>query len=234
MWAVVPIKDMTEAKQRLGTMLRPDERRGLFQAMAEDVVEILSSVSALDGVMIVSGDPFAERLSRRYGTRLLYEKEQQGHTAAVAHAARVLSEEGADGMLQLPGDVPLVSVAEIHQVLHAHGPAPAMTIVPSRDEKGSNCILCSPPAVIPLTFGDNSFYPHLETARRHGLHPHIVTLPGIGLDIDMPDDLRWLLRQKLSHRTGRFLIESGIAEGFMTTIPALQIDRDAGKGKSHR
>jgi 2-phospho-L-lactate guanylyltransferase len=48
--------------------------------------------------------------------------------------------------------------------------------------------------VMPLRFGDDSFLPHLAAARTIGIEPTIVKLPGIGLDIDQPLDIRALLR----------------------------------------
>jgi 2-phospho-L-lactate guanylyltransferase len=71
-----------------------------------------------------------------------------------------------------------------------------LTIVPAHDELGSNAVLCAPPLVMPLRFGDDSYFPHLATARRYGIEPTIVRLPGIGLDIDHPVDLRAFLRAK--------------------------------------
>ena len=65
-----------------------------------------------------------------------------------------------------------------------------MTIVPAHDKRGSNAVLCSPPTVMQLRFGDDSFLPHLAAARAVGIEPAIVNLPGIGLDIDQPQDLR--------------------------------------------
>ena len=73
-------------------------------------------------------------------------------------------------------------------------PAPSFTIVPAHDERGSNAVLCSPPLVMPLRFGDDSFFPHLAAARALGIEPTIVKLPGIGLDIDQPVDLEALRR----------------------------------------
>ncbi|MBF0276159.1 MAG: 2-phospho-L-lactate guanylyltransferase [SAR324 cluster bacterium] len=210
MWAVVPAKDPADAKQRLSFVLNNEQRRKLFRAMLEDVVEVLLKVPALDGLMLVSRNTDAEWLAEQYGVRLLHEKENKGHTAAVSFAARVLGAEGATGILQLPGDVPMVSVDEIEQVMAAHGAAPAVTIVPSRDKKGSNCVLCSPPEVMPLTFGENSFYPHLTVARNHGLEPRVLEMPGIGLDIDTADDLRKLLALNADNRTGRFLRENSL------------------------
>ena len=54
-------------------------------------------------------------------------------------------------------------------------------------------MLCSPPLVMPLRFGDDSFLPHLAAARALGIEPTIVKLPGIGLDIDQPLDVEALL-----------------------------------------
>ena len=72
--------------------------------------------------------------------------------------------------------------------------APSFTIVPAHDELGSNAVLCAPPAAVPLRFGDDSYFPHLAAARRCGIEPTIVRLPGIALDIDHPADLRMFLR----------------------------------------
>ena len=66
---------------------------------------------------------------------------------------------------------------------------PEFVIVPAHDRQGSNAILCAPPAHVPLSFGNHSFAPHLAAARRAGIEPCIVELPGIGLDIDSPADL---------------------------------------------
>ena len=92
-------------------------------------------------------------------------------------------------MLTVPGDIPLVTPAEITQLLAAHRPAPAFTIAPSRDERGSNAIICSPPDAVPLRFGEDSFFPHLRAAEACGIRPTVLRLPGIALDVDTPEDL---------------------------------------------
>ena len=94
----------------------------------------------------------------------------------------------------MPGDIPLVSAAEVDAVVASRAAAPSFTIVPARDELGSNAVLCDPPGAVPLRFGDDSYFPHLSAARRAGIEPTIVRLPGIGLDIDHPEDLRAFLR----------------------------------------
>jgi 2-phospho-L-lactate guanylyltransferase len=137
----------------------------------------------------VTVDPAARRLAMHYGARILQAGARDGHTGAVRTAARLLAEEGRAGMLALPGDIPLVTSAEIEQLLAAHAAAPAFTIAPSRDEHGSNAILCSPPDAVPLRFGEDSFFPHLRAAEACGIHPTVLRLPGIALDVDTPEDL---------------------------------------------
>ena len=217
-WAVVPVKELGGAKERLSSFLRPEERRALATIMLEDVLDALSAVSRLAGILIVTVDPVATALASRYGAHIVTEGAREGHTGAVTTAARMLVREGHAGMMTMPGDIPRMSAAEINAALDAHRAAPAFTIVPAHDELGSNTILCSPPDGVPLRFGDNSFYPHLDAARDRGIEPLIVRQPGIGMDIDHPADLTTFLRLSppLLTRTLAFLEQSGIAARLLT------------------
>ena len=203
--AVVPVKDFDGAKQRLAGALDRPARIALFRAMLEDVLEALSGVASLAGILLVTRDPEAVALAGRYGAECLIEPENRGHTAAVELAARTLAGRGAGGLLQVPGDVPRVTVAEIEAVVAAHAPAPAVTIAPSRDRLGSNALLCSPPDVFPFRFGSDSFYPHLAAARAIGIEPAVVERPGLGLDVDTPDDLEAFLASPSDSRAYRLL-----------------------------
>jgi 2-phospho-L-lactate/phosphoenolpyruvate guanylyltransferase len=206
-WAVVPVKGGAGAKQRLGDAVSPDLRGRLAFAMAEDVLATLAVAPGLAGVIVVTVDPAARALAQRYGARVLADGAEAGQTGAVAAAARVLSREGRGAMLTIPGDVPLITAEEVARIIAAHDRVPDFIIAPAHDERGSNAILCAPPAAVPLTFGDDSFRPHLEAARRAGLEPTILHLPGIGLDIDNPTDLAAFL--KIPSRTrARALLQS--------------------------
>jgi len=167
LWAVVPVKERISAKERLASMLRPETRQALALAMFEDVLAALTATPGIAGLLVVTVDPEAGRLAASYGGRVIEERARDGHT----------------------GDIPLVTSAEIASMLAAHPPAPSFTIVPSHDERGSNAIASSPPDAVPLRFGENSFYPHLQTAEACGIRPNVLHLPGIALDIDNPEDV---------------------------------------------
>jgi 2-phospho-L-lactate guanylyltransferase len=192
-WAAVPVKEFAGAKQRLASLLTPDQRQALAAAMLEDVLAALVD-SPLAGIIVNTVDPIASELARRYGARVVTGGARDGHTGAVMAMARILGGEGREGMLTVPGDIPRVTSAEIAAIIEARRPAPSVTIVPAHDERGSNAVLCWPPTVMQLRFGDDSFLPHLASARTLGIEPTIVKLPGIGLDIDQPQDLRALMQ----------------------------------------
>lgn len=188
-WAVVPVKELDRAKERLSPVLPPERRRALMLAMLEDVLAALAATPDLGGLAVVTVDAAARGLAEPYGARIIETGARDGHSGAVAAAARLLTREGCHGMLTVPGDIPLVTPAEITQLLAAHRPAPAFTIVPSRDQRGSNAIICSPPDAVPLRFGEDSFFPHLRAAEAKGVRPTVLHLPGIALDVDTPEDL---------------------------------------------
>lgn len=206
-WAVVPVKDTATAKQRLAPALPPHLRQELALAMLEDVLAAVAEAPGIAARLLVTIDPGAMRLAARYGLQCISDGAEGGHTGAVTAAARRLAATGVGAMLTLPGDIPLVTAAEIGRLIAAHRPAPAFTIAPSHDEKGSNAILLSPPDAVPLRFGDDSFFPHLAAAEARGVAPTIVRLPGIALDIDNPADLLHFARLGSRTRAGLWLAE---------------------------
>ena len=203
--AVVPVKDLGNAKQRLADVLDQPARTALFRTMLEDVLDALSGAASLAGIVLVTRDEDAFALAARYRAECLVEAANRGHTAAVELAARTLAKRGAGALLQVPGDIPRVTSEEIEAVIAAHAAAPSVTIAPSRDHRGSNAVLCSPPDVFPFRFGDDSFHPHLAAAHAIGIEPTVVERPGIGLDIDTPDDLDAFLASPSNTRTYRML-----------------------------
>ncbi len=222
MWGVLPVKNFENAKTRLGPTLSADERRALFRLMVEDVLTAMCA-SGLAGVLVLTNEPEAIALARRYGARPEGEPENLGQSQAVARAMGILEAEGITAALQLPGDIPGVSPAEIDTLIRAHTTAAgrAMTIVQAHDFRGSNALAVSPPSLIPFHFGHDSFQPHLAEARAIGVEPQILTgLPGIALDIDTPEDLSKLLaRADLVTKSSEWARRHGLAERLATAAP---------------
>ncbi len=188
-WAVVPVNDLERAKQRLAGALDPAARRSLSLAMLADVLDALDATPGLDGAAMVSRDADVEELARRRGLRVIPETGA-GLNAAVAQVGNVLSAEGCARLLVMPADLPLAAPEEIAQILAAPAEAPGLALVPDRHGVGTNALACSPPNAIAPSFGAGSFARHLEAARDAGIPATVLRLPGLGLDIDTPEDLR--------------------------------------------
>jgi coenzyme F420-0:L-glutamate ligase/coenzyme F420-1:gamma-L-glutamate ligase len=186
--AVVPAKEFTAAKQRLGDAVPAAARAALARAMLEDVLDALRD-APLDRVLVVTPDAEVAELAGRRGATVLREPAGEGHTAAVARGVAACRELGATVMLTVPGDLPCLTAGEVRQILAACGPAPAAVFVPSRSGLGTNAACLAPPDAVPLRFGEPSFADHLAAARARGIEPRVLALPGTALDIDRPEDL---------------------------------------------
>jgi 2-phospho-L-lactate/phosphoenolpyruvate guanylyltransferase len=231
-WAVVPVKSLGDAKQRLAFALPLAARRKLMLVMLEDVLATLSQVEGLEAVLVVTPDPLVREIAMSHDARVLREDRISGHSAAAIAGFAEARANGATQALALPADAPLVTTDELRSLLAASelstglepraaripfplrgggGPmAPQVTLVPSRDGDGTNGILVSPPDGFPPSFGPGSFSRHLAYAAEHGLPCRTVDLPGLALDIDEPHDLRELMRYTRSDPRYAFLHAYGL------------------------
>jgi len=201
--AAVPIKDLRVAKQRLASVLTLAEREHLARAMLRDVLQALGG-AGFDHVWVVTCEPAVVAIARALGAEPLAEAENRGHTAAVALAQAEAARRGARVFLTVPGDVPRVTAGELRELAGAAGEG-TPAFVPSRSGLGTNGVALAPPDLMPLTFGEPSFERHLGTARARGLSPHVLMLPGLGLDIDTPEDLSALAAETVMTETGQLV-----------------------------
>jgi 2-phospho-L-lactate guanylyltransferase len=188
---LVPIKNLTNAKQRLAALLDQATRTELAQAMLFDMLEVVSQCKARSEVGLVTTDVFAIELARHFGFQVIPDQANSGETDAIAMATQFCESQGIKSTLVIPGDIPLIQASELDQILDA-APDEGSVIVPAADGRGTNAILRSPSGLFPLRFGNDSFKPHVAAARATGKPCVVVSLPGIGLDVDNPFDLKQL------------------------------------------
>jgi 2-phospho-L-lactate/phosphoenolpyruvate guanylyltransferase len=188
---LVPVKSLTNAKQRLAAVLDQPTRTTLAQAMLFDVLETLNAWQRRPEVGIVTSDPFAVELARRFEFRIIPDNTNRSETDAIEMATRFCESQGTASTLVIPGDIPLIRVKELEQILEA-APDEGSVLVPAADGRGTNAAWRRPAGLFPLRFGNDSFKPHLAAARATQKPCVVLSLPGIALDIDNPADLRQL------------------------------------------
>jgi 2-phospho-L-lactate/phosphoenolpyruvate guanylyltransferase len=189
---LIPVKDLSRAKQRLAGILPQEARTRLARAMLADVFVAVSGVRSADAVFVASSDEAALDAARSRGWECLPETEQRSESDSVDHASRLCAARGVAALLRLPGDLPLLRASDIEMVL-AHCPQTAgAVLVPSRDRTGTNALLRTPPCLFPSHFGPGSLAKHLAQAQQYPAGGRVLSIPRIELDVDDEHDLRAL------------------------------------------
>ncbi len=220
---LVPVKNLAEAKQRLAAVAEQSLRTELAQAMLADVLEQVA-ISGADDVSLVTNDSHAIDLARGFGFGIIRDDFNRSETDAIEMATRACESRGIETTLVIPGDIPLLSAAEISSI-YENAPLTGCVLVPSHDKRGTNAVLRRPASLFSLRFGNDSFMPHLAAAVATGSSCLILCLPGIALDIDTPEDLCKLAQapgEKRSQIWARKLVA-----GEPSHSPLLQNDNSA-------
>ena len=197
--AILPVKRLYAAKQRLAVGLKGEQRRRLVEAMVADVLEAIGGARSVERTIVVSGDPVAQELAA--GAEVVPDPEDGGPIqAALAGIARAEA-EGAGLVVLLPGDCPLLDPRELDGLLTGI-PERYVGVVPDRHGTGTNALVLSPPGAIVPAFGEGSRDRHVALARQAGVPFGIDEVPSLGLDLDTPADIIALTRE-LEARPGR-------------------------------
>jgi 2-phospho-L-lactate/phosphoenolpyruvate guanylyltransferase len=189
---LVPVKNLSSAKQRLAAVLDQPSRTALAQAMLHDVLTTLHTWKNRPPVAIVTSDPYALALATDYQFEVIPDPDNPGETGAIEMATGICVERGVDSTLVIPADIPLVEAWELEEILK-HAPAAGSVLVPAADGRGTNAAFRRPANLFSLRFGNDSFKPHHAAAQATGKPCAVLNFAGIALDVDSPEDLQQLI-----------------------------------------
>jgi len=187
-FAIIPVKMLSKSKSRLSSVLRPNERKMLTLNMFEDVLRSVTNSQVVDRVIVISPDRAVLKVARSYDVDSIAEKTLRGMNSAVREAIEYSSRDGAQKVLVIPADIPLVTPRDLQEIVSLGKNVP-IVISPSKNENGTNALLLSPPTLIPTAYGQNSFQLHIKEAMMRGIHFEVYRSKRIALDIDTPEDL---------------------------------------------
>jgi 2-phospho-L-lactate guanylyltransferase len=209
-WAVIPFKRIQQAKQRLAPILSSEERELLSLNMLEDVLEAATASEVFDGVLVATNCEEVVPIIRRKGILHLQTSAELGLNHAAGEAADWLLNKNIGTMCLFPADIPLARAAEFRHLVSCHSVDRGITIVPSRDKEGTNCLILSPPNLLPFCFGADSYAEHLRQGLKLNLSCRTKFSDGIGLDVDTPSDLRVISVRPTQTLAQSYLEEIGI------------------------
>jgi 2-phospho-L-lactate guanylyltransferase len=183
---LVPIRSFDDAKSRLDEILVPAQRTELMMSLARRVVHAARGLP----VWVVSDDPSVSHWATRHGAVPL-EVDRDGLDASVAAGVDWIGRRGFDRAIVAHADLALVD--DLTPV-----DAPGFSIAPDRHRDGSN-VLCVPTSSgFRFAYGPGSFDRHVAEAERLGLPVRVVDDPTLAVDIDQPDDLRFVETHEMS------------------------------------
>jgi len=184
---VVPVKPVEEAKSRLAAVLSPPARADLARRLCGHTLATVEEWDQATWRLVVSRD-----------TRLLTAAEGRGWVAvreqmadlngALTQAGMAAKRLGADALLILPVDLPLLTTGDLDALVTLATDNPGMVIAPCRRGTGTNALLLRPPDVISLAFGSDSFATHRRLAAQCNVTVRICRTPALALDLDTPED----------------------------------------------
>lgn len=186
--AVLPVKRFAAAKQRLAPGMGATHRAELAAAMLEDVLGAIGAARSIERTIVVSSEPRAIEPATAAGAELVADPDEGGHSgAALAGIARA-QELGAERVVLLPIDCPLLAPRELERLLTGV-PDRYVGIVPDRHGTGTNALALAPPDAIVPSFGEGSCARHVAAARAAGVPYGVEELPSLALDLDTPADV---------------------------------------------
>jgi 2-phospho-L-lactate/phosphoenolpyruvate guanylyltransferase len=213
---LVPVKNLSSAKQRLASVLDQPSRTALAQAMLHDVVSTLRNWGNRPAVALVTSDPYATEVARRHEFEVIADSENPGETGAIEMATRICEQRGVDSTLVIPADIPLIQSWELDEILK-HAPEQGSVLVPAADGRGTNAAFRRPANLFPLRFGNDSFKPHHAAAQATNKPCIVLRLPGIAVDVDNPADLQDLISLPGETRAQRLAREWNLTDRLLAT-----------------
>lgn len=202
-WAIIPAKRLSLAKSSLSRALNPPQRQELVLSMLADVLNAVHKASSVEGSIVVSPDEEVLEFARTFDATGITDhgaKLNDSLELAIKHAMA----KGATSILILPSDIPLLTAADVENIISIASSPRAAVIAPSKDN-GTNALFLRPADVMNLRFGGESFPAHLAETRAADIRPQVYRSTTVSIDIDEIEDLLNIDVNGLGTRTREFL-----------------------------
>lgn len=189
--ALIPVRPFEEGKQRLSPRLSPAQRRALNEYFFRHVIGVALNVMHARDCIVVSRSPEALEIADREGIQTLREDAPGGLNAALDQATTHAHAQGADTILAISCDLPLLQPEDLLALLSRAAPR-RMVLGTDRTGEGTNALLISPPGAISYRYGTGSHRAHRAASHEAGLDFESFYSRGVASDVDTPIDLAML------------------------------------------
>jgi 2-phospho-L-lactate guanylyltransferase len=188
-FALVPVKDPWRGKSRLAPLLHPAQRHELNLALARRTLQVCAGTLGAERTLVVTAADSVRAIADALGVRTVDEDPGvAGLNAALARGMAFALDCGAQALLVVPTDLPLLSAPLLGEVIDAMPAAPGCVLVPDRRARGTNLMGLAPAKAEMLAFGASSLRRHARRARQLGYAVRIHACTQLAVDMDLPED----------------------------------------------
>lgn len=169
--------------------------------MLRDLIDVFKRAKLIKTCHVVSPDDEVLSIAQRSGAGTVREKRDRGVNAAVA---RGMKNTKSENVMVIPSDLPFLLSSDVRRLLSLKSAGLKVVISPSMSFDGTNALLFSRKTPMPLSYDNNSFWAHLESAGSASLSVGVYSGPGVMFDVDSPEDFIALGRAKVKRRSVAF------------------------------
>jgi len=153
----------------------------------ERTLSVALEVFPAERLVAISRSMEARAIAKSLGAHALEETDDSDLNVALTTASQFADDAGAEGILSLSCDLPLLAADDLRAMLH-NASNGGVAIARDRVRVGTNAMLVAPAGLIPYRFGRESFAAHDKDANETGKLVTIVDRPGLAFDIDTSVD----------------------------------------------
>tara|TARA_B100000945_G_C20400993_1_gene607308 strand:+ start:834 stop:1469 length:636 start_codon:yes stop_codon:yes gene_type:complete len=186
---LIPLKDFSETKSRLSSVLDIKSRKKITLGMLKIVIDAAKKSNA-DNIVLVGTDNSIKELGEIFEVDTLFPKGD--HLAHDMDIAASYIKELGDIPIYIPSDLPLLNENDINQVVQFSDYGQKVVLVPSSSDGGTNCIAFNLGSGFYCQLGENSFQKHLDECTQNSISYRTIEPRGMLFDLDTVDDFNRL------------------------------------------
>lgn len=173
----------------MGAAFSDDVRASIADALIADAFALIERLPELRWWVVSDGPMVLERAAA-LGAETVADPGDDLNLA-LTRAIEAAEAAGADAVVIIPGDIPVVAERDVAEILEV-GETSQVVVVPSNDG-GTNGLYLRPPSIMQPEFGPGSLQAHVERADALGLRCTVLPLESMATDLDTEADAAILL-----------------------------------------
>ncbi len=186
---LIPLKDLSETKSRLSSVLDINSRKTITFGMLKIVLEAAKKSNAHNIVLVGTDDSILEVGSLFDVDTMIPKGDHLAHDIDIAVSDR---KQLGEIPIYIPSDLPLLNETDINQVMESSEFGQKVVLVPSSSDGGTNCISFNVSTNFSCQLGENSFQKHVDECKQNLNDYEVIQPKGMLFDLDTVEDFNKL------------------------------------------